>query len=71
MEKGNFLDILAPMFAKYSHAILRNFFESVFIFSSLIIIVEGNLALFVEFLESIMSFNYGLSLRRIPFIFLY
>ena len=43
------------MFAKYSQTMSKNSFESVFAFSSLIIIVEGNLALFVKFLKSIMS----------------
>ena len=52
MEKDKFVDIFAPMFVKYSHTISKNFFETVFTFSSQIIIVESNLALFAEFLKS-------------------
>ena len=51
LEKGRFLDIIVPMFAKYSH----NLGESVLTRSPSITIECGNLDLFEEFLKSMIS----------------
>ena len=55
MEKGRFWDIIAPMFAKYSHNFSRNLGESVLILLPSITIECGNLDLFEEFLKSMIS----------------
>ena len=55
LEKGRFLDIIVPMFAKYSHNFSRNLGESVLTRSPSITIECGNLDLFEEFLKSMIS----------------
>ena len=55
MKKGRFLDIIVPMFAKYSHNFSRNLGESVLTRSPSITIKCGNLDLLEEFLKSRIS----------------
>ena len=47
---GRFLDIFAPMLAKYLRSLSRNFCESVLTVSFSIVIAEGYLPLEAEFL---------------------
>ena len=47
---GRFLDIFAPMLAKYLLSLSRNFCESVLTVSFSIVIAEGNLPIEAEFL---------------------
>ena len=54
VEKGRVLDIIVPMFAKYSRNFSRNLGESVLTRSPSITIECGNLDLFEEFLKSMI-----------------
>ena len=55
LEKGRFLDVIVPMFAKYSHNFSRNLGESVLTCSLSITIECGKLDLFEEFFKSTIS----------------